>query len=89
MSALIVSRSPVNKNQLFSGGWSIIIISNNGDAAPIAYERDFFLTVAPQNTTTFTPTVTATVTTTPIVNSTVVVTDTDKVTLPQSTITEP
>jgi len=81
--------SPIDKDQLFSGGWSIIIISNNGNAPPIAYQRDFHLTVGPQNTTTYTPTVTATVTTTPIVNSTVVVTDTDSVTLPQSTVTEP
>ena len=87
--ALIASYSPIDKDQLFSGEWSIIIISNNGDAQPIAYERDFSLTVGPQNTTTYTPTVTVSVTTTPIVNSTMVVTDTDSSTLPQSTVTEP
>lgn len=37
--------SPLDKDQLFSGDWSVLIISNNGDADPIAYERDFYLSV--------------------------------------------
>ena len=43
-----------------SGDWSLLIISNNGDADPIAYERDFSITVGTQATTTVTPTVTVT-----------------------------
>lgn len=33
------------KDQLYTGDWSVLIISNNGDADPIAYERDFYLSV--------------------------------------------
>lgn len=55
---------------MYTGEWSVIMISNNGDAEPIAYERDFSLTVAPQSTTTVTPTVTVPYTTTPVVNAT-------------------
>lgn len=74
--------SPVEKAQMFSGDWSVLIISNNGDADPIAYERDFYLSVGVAATTTvssnsdqsydrssqgqFTPTLTLSVTTTPI-----------------------
>lgn len=50
----------MDKDQLWSGDWSVILISNNGDACPIAYERDFYLTVAEPVTTTFTPTVSLT-----------------------------
>jgi hypothetical protein len=59
--------SPLNKTQLTTGEYSLIIISNNGDGTPIAYQRDFSLTVAPQSTVTATPTVTANFTSTPIV----------------------
>lgn len=47
---------PLDKDQLFTGEWSLLIISNNGDAAPIDYERDFSLIVGPQQTSTVTPT---------------------------------
>lgn len=30
----------------------LLVLSNNGDAAPIAYERNFSLLVEPQQTTT-------------------------------------
>lgn len=53
---------------MFSGDWSILVISNNGDADPIAYERDFYLTVGVPDTTTFTPTLTLSATVTPIVS---------------------
>ena len=62
--------SPTLKNQLVTGHWSVILISNNGDGEPIAYERDFNLTVGTQKTATFTPTVTVSVTSTPVVNVT-------------------
>lgn len=35
---------------MFSGSWSILILSNNGDADPIPYQRTFDLTVGPQQT---------------------------------------
>ncbi|KAF2786928.1 hypothetical protein K505DRAFT_199486, partial [Melanomma pulvis-pyrius CBS 109.77] len=53
-----LSTCPIQKSQLFSGSWSIVIMSNNGDAGSVAYERDFELSVGPQSTVTYTPTVT-------------------------------
>ena len=84
-----LSTCPIEKAQLFSGAWSILTISNNGDGDPIAYERDFSLVVGPQQTVTITPTVTVSATYTPVVNSTstsVVVTTS---VLTPSTITSP
>ncbi|KAF2725557.1 hypothetical protein K431DRAFT_260325 [Polychaeton citri CBS 116435] len=65
-----LSTCPLEKDQMNSGDWSLLIIGNNGDGNPFAYERDFYLTVAPQQTTTVTPTVTFTATSTPVVNAT-------------------
>jgi hypothetical protein len=62
-----LSTCPMDKNQLWSGDWSVLIISNNGDADPIAYERDFYLTVGVPATAVYTPTVLVTSTTTPLV----------------------
>lgn len=43
---------PLEKNQLWTGPWSVIIISNNGDEGePIAYMRDFSLSVGIPSTT--------------------------------------
>jgi len=47
-----MSTCPLEKDDLWSGAWSIIILSNNGDADPIAYQRDFSLEVAVPVTTT-------------------------------------
>ncbi|KAF2460475.1 hypothetical protein BDY21DRAFT_384088 [Lineolata rhizophorae] len=47
-----MSECPLAKNELWSGDWSVIILSNNGNGDPIAYERDFHLDVGPQATTT-------------------------------------
>lgn len=58
--------SPIEKDQLFDGEWSILILSNNGNCAPIGYQRDFILTVGDQTTLTYTPTVTFVDTTTPV-----------------------
>lgn len=46
-----MSTCPLEKDELWSGAWSVIIISNNGDADPIAYQRDFKLEVAVPVTT--------------------------------------
>lgn len=53
---------------MFSGDWSVLLISNNGNGTPIAYERDFYLNVALPVTTTFTPTVTLSATVTPLIS---------------------
>jgi hypothetical protein len=36
---------PIEKDQMTSGAWSILVIGNNADGNPFAYERDFNLTV--------------------------------------------
>lgn len=71
-----------------SGEWSILIISNNGDADPIDYQREFSLSVGTQATTTFTPTVTATVVSTPVTTVYSTVTDTVTTTLVAKTTTK-
>lgn len=75
------------KDRLYDGDWSIIIISNNGDADPIAYQRDFSLTVGTQQTSTVTPTVTVTNAETPVVNVTKTTTEVTTETADASTIT--
>ena len=52
-----MSTCPVEKDQMYSGDWSVLLISNNGGGEAIAYERDFYLTVATPSTVTYTPTV--------------------------------
>jgi len=47
-----MSTCPLTKNSLWSGPWSVIIISNNGEKDPIAYMRDFLLTVGEPVTST-------------------------------------
>ncbi|KAF1991808.1 hypothetical protein K402DRAFT_416340 [Aulographum hederae CBS 113979] len=87
---------PMLKNELWTGDWSVVIISNNGDARPIAYQRDFSLDVAAQETTTFTPTVTiGPISETVVQNVTTSTTFTTDTTLPvvtttvKSTVTRP
>jgi hypothetical protein len=48
------------QDKLYSGDWSLVVISNNGNADPIAFQRDFALSVGTPTTQTITPTVTAT-----------------------------
>lgn len=47
-----VISSGIEKEDLVSGEYSILVLSNNGNADPIAYQRDFSLIVGPQQTTT-------------------------------------
>ncbi|TKA61239.1 hypothetical protein B0A49_10759 [Cryomyces minteri] len=92
-----LSTCPISKSQMFSGVWSILLLGNNGNGNPFAYERDITLTVAPQTTTTITNTVTYSVTTTPnttiTVPSTVFVTTTFNATTtyvkPSATASQP
>ncbi|OJD37605.1 p-loop containing nucleoside triphosphate hydrolase [Diplodia corticola] len=78
-----LSSCPILKNQMFSGDWLIVVFGNNGpnvDDSPYAYQRELFLTVGTQVTSTYTSTVTWDVTSTPILTtnltSTLLVTDT-------------
>ncbi|TKX23282.1 hypothetical protein C1H76_4349 [Elsinoe australis] len=83
-----VSTCPTLKNQLVTGEWSVLIISNNGNGTPIAYERDLYLTVGVPTTITETPTITITATAEAIVNSTVTVSEVDTE-FATSTVTAP
>jgi hypothetical protein len=47
-----MSTCPQTKNSLVSGEWSLVILSNNGDQQPIAYQRDFSLIVGEPATST-------------------------------------
>lgn len=40
-----LSSCPLEKDQMSTGEWTILVIGNNGDGNPFAYERDFSLTV--------------------------------------------
>ncbi|KAK3116912.1 hypothetical protein LTR53_002208 [Teratosphaeriaceae sp. CCFEE 6253] len=75
------------KNKLFNGDWSLLIISNNGNGDPIAYERDFSLSVGPQQTTTVSTTATITNQITPVVNITQTSTSIATTTVPSRTTT--
>ncbi|KAM0715736.1 hypothetical protein Q7P37_008250 [Cladosporium fusiforme] len=66
-----LSTCPLEKDQMSSGEWTILVIGNNGDGNPFAYERDFTLTVGQQTTITVTPTVTYTQSSTPLANTTI------------------
>ncbi|KAF2721638.1 hypothetical protein K431DRAFT_268431 [Polychaeton citri CBS 116435] len=64
-----LSPCPIRKNQLNTGNWSLLIIGNNAGGHPFAYERDFYLDVAPQQTVTQAQTVTYCETATPTAQS--------------------
>lgn len=65
-----MSTCPILKSQLATGDWSILILGNNGDGSPFAWERDFYVSVGIPQTTTTTATVTLTHTTTPVTTAT-------------------
>ncbi|KAG2170813.1 hypothetical protein VTO58DRAFT_105258 [Aureobasidium pullulans] len=66
------STCDIEKDQMKSGTWGLILISNNGvdpDSPPFANQRTFYLTVGAQATSTVTPTLTFNMTTTPTITS--------------------
>lgn len=65
-----LSTCPIRKSQMFSGDWMILILGNNDDGNPFAWERDLYLDCGPQVTSTVTSTVTYNVTTTPTISTT-------------------
>ncbi|KAI6831386.1 hypothetical protein KC340_g7680 [Hortaea werneckii] len=83
------STCPLEKQQMWSGDWTVVIISNNGEkGCPIAIQRDFELTVAEPSTEVYTPTVTIPTVVTPVETSISVTTTTERLTL-ISTVTSP
>jgi hypothetical protein len=88
---LKISSCPIQKNQMISGAWLLLITGNNGDdGQPFAWQRDLYLTVGVPVTTTFTPIVTFSLTSTPIETQTTTTTFFDVITTgPLSTVTVP
>ncbi|KAK4498928.1 hypothetical protein PRZ48_009438 [Zasmidium cellare] len=83
----LITCSDNPKDSLYSGNWSLLVISNNGNADPIAYQRDFSLDVGAQSTTYVYPTVTVDPSSTTIETSTTETQVTITSTVPQTTIT--
>ncbi|KAM3424320.1 hypothetical protein BST61_g11143 [Cercospora zeina] len=85
-----MSSCPITKNEMTSGAWSVLVIGNNGDGSPFAWQRDFTLTVGVPVTTTTTSTVTYTQTTTPVTTITTTSTVQTTTSVPnKSTVTLP
>ncbi|KAF2264477.1 hypothetical protein CC78DRAFT_533076 [Lojkania enalia] len=85
-----LSTCPILKSQMVSGDWMVLVLGNNDDGFPFAWQRDISLDVGPQVTTTYTPTVTYDVTTTPTITSVTTSTETISSTVgPFTTITVP
>jgi hypothetical protein len=85
------SLCPIQKKQMTSGHWLLLILGNNGDGGqPFAWQRDLYLTVGTPATSTFTPTATFSYITTPVETRTSTTTDVEEVTIgPLFTITLP
>ncbi|KAH7095806.1 hypothetical protein FB567DRAFT_587105 [Paraphoma chrysanthemicola] len=88
---LKTSTCPVQKNQMISGHWLLLVLGNNGDdGQPFAWQRDLYLTVGTPVTTTFTPTITFSLSSTPIETQTTTSTSLSIITTgPLSTVTLP
>lgn len=65
-----LSTCPILKSQMKSGSWIILVIGNNDDGFPFAWQRDLILDVGPQATVAYTPTVTFNITNTPTITAT-------------------
>lgn len=77
------------QDKMYSGDWSLVVISNNGETGdPIAYQRDFSLSVGTPSTTTFTPTITQTDVETSVYSIYSTTTSTITTTLVPSTVTK-
>ncbi|KAF2733176.1 hypothetical protein EJ04DRAFT_513384 [Polyplosphaeria fusca] len=71
-----LSTCPIQKNQMMSGDWIILVLGNNDDGYPFAWERDISLDVGEQKTSTVTQTASFNITTTSTIVATVTRTDT-------------
>ncbi|PSN72804.1 hypothetical protein BS50DRAFT_568407 [Corynespora cassiicola Philippines] len=85
-----LSTCPILKNQMVSGEYMILVLGNNDDGNPFAWQRDITLDVGLQATATVTPTVTYYVTTTPVTTLTSTSTEVSTSTVgPTTTVTIP
>ncbi|KAF2159303.1 hypothetical protein M409DRAFT_60889 [Zasmidium cellare ATCC 36951] len=83
----LITCSDNPKDTLYNGNWSLLVISNNGNADPIAYQRDFSLDVGSQSTTYVYPTVTVDPSSTTVETSTKQTETTITSRVPKTTIT--
>ena len=60
-----MSTCPIQKNQMSTGNWAILLLGNNVSGKPFAWQRSFNISVGPQQTITITPTATGTSTSYP------------------------
>jgi hypothetical protein len=86
---LKLSTCPIQKNQMVSGHWILLVIGDNGEhGQPFAWQRDLYLTVGTPITTTVTPTVTFSISYTPVETRITTTTSTNIITTgPLSTVT--
>lgn len=82
-----VTTCPIQKNQMYSGDWTLVLLDNNGNNTSFSAKRVIHLDVGEQVTSTVIPTITLSVTQTPtsVVNATI--TDLDSTTLLPSSVT--
>ncbi|THX35396.1 hypothetical protein D6D12_00308 [Aureobasidium pullulans] len=82
-----VTTCPIQKNQMYSGDWTLVLLDNNGNNTSFSAKRVLHLDVGEQVTSTVIPTITLSVTQTPtsVVNATI--TDLDSTTLLPSCVT--
>ncbi|KAF2691054.1 hypothetical protein K458DRAFT_355509 [Lentithecium fluviatile CBS 122367] len=65
-----LSTCPILKSQMAPGDYILLLIGNNDNGQPFAWQRDLYLDCGPQVTSTYTPTITFNITTTPTVTAT-------------------
>ncbi|THV73420.1 hypothetical protein D6D28_03292 [Aureobasidium pullulans] len=82
-----VTTCPIQKNQMYSGDWTLVLLDNNGNNTSFSAKRVLHLDVGEQVTSTVIPTITLSVTQTPtsVVNATI--TDLGSTTLLPSSVT--
>jgi len=78
---------PIEQSQMSSGEYSLLLVSNNGDCAGLAAQRDFSISVGTQATYTATPEVVFTSTSTPVATVSTTDTITSEFYLPTGTVT--
>lgn len=83
----VTTTCPIQKNQMYSGDWKLVILNNNGDNPSFTASRLLHLNVGEQVTSVVVPTVTLNVSSTPVVSINSTITDLESVTLLPSTIT--
>lgn len=82
-----VTTCPIQKNQMYSGDWTLVLLDNNGNNTSFSAKRVLHLDVGEQVTSTVIPTITLSVTQTPTLLVNATVTDLESTHLLPSSIT--